>query len=130
MDNVAQTEQPKRYVIISFALAAVVVGFFLEHVLINVFAAARVNDTALFAGYTVSTVLGFGVAITLAVVAWRLTRTRTLSLQVAEELRRVTWPSFRETRAATLAVILASTIAAVILGVFDFVWNWLSQQLY
>jgi preprotein translocase subunit SecE len=130
MDNVALTEQPRRYVVIAFALAALVVGFFLEHVLINVFAATRVNDSVLFAGYTVSTVLGFGAAVVLAVVLWRLPRTRTLSLQVAEELRRVTWPSFRETRAATVAVIVASAIAAVILGVFDFVWSWLSQQIY
>jgi preprotein translocase subunit SecE len=130
MDNVAQTEQPRRYVIIFFAMSAVVIGFFLEHVLQNVFAAARVNDAPVVLGYTTSTLLGFGTALALAVGLWRWSRTRGLSLQVADELRRVTWPSIRETRAATLAVIVASTIAALILGVFDFVWNWLSQQIY
>jgi preprotein translocase subunit SecE len=130
MDNVVQTEQPKRFVAVFFALAAIVVGFFLEHVLMGVFAWARVNDSTLFAGYTVSSVIGFGTAIVLAVALWRLPRTHTLSMQVAEELRRVTWPSFRETRAATLAVIAASAIAAAVLGVFDFVWSWLSQQVY
>jgi preprotein translocase subunit SecE len=130
MDNVAQTEQSRRYVVIFFALAAVVVGFFLEHVLVGLFAWARVNDSTIFAGYTVSTALGFGSAVILGFVLWRLSRTRTLSLQVAEELRRVTWPSIRETRAATVAVIVASAIAAMILGVFDFVWSWLSQSIY
>ena len=130
MDNVAHNEQPKRYVVIFFALAAVVVGFFLEHVLIGVFAWARVNDTTLFAGYTVSSLIGFVAAGLLAVALWNLSRTRNLAMQVAEELRRVTWPSFRETRAATVAVIVASTIAAMILGVFDFVWSWLSQRVY
>jgi len=96
----------------------------------GVFAWARVNDSTLFAGYTVTTVIGFGVAIGLAVGLWRIPRTHTLSLQVAEELRRVTWPSFRETRAATVAVIVASAIAAAVLGVFDFVWSWLSQRIY
>jgi preprotein translocase subunit SecE len=89
-----------------------------------------VNDSTIFAGYTVSTALGFGSAVILGFVLWRLSRTRTLSLQVAEELRRVTWPSIRETRAATVAVIVASAIAAMILGVFDFVWSWLSQSIY
>jgi preprotein translocase subunit SecE len=130
MDNVAQTEQPKRYVIIFYALTAIVIGFFLEHVLQNVFAVARVNDAPVVLGYTLSTLLGFGAALALAVSLWRWVRTRTLALQVADELRRVTWPSLRETRAATIAVIVASAIAAVILGVFDFVWNWLSQQIY
>jgi preprotein translocase subunit SecE len=130
MDNVAQNEQPKRYVIIFYALAAVVVGFFLERVLQKSFAGLRVNDTNVFAGYTVSTLVGFGIAVATAVACWQIVKVRTLALQVAEELRRVTWPSFRETRAATVAVIVASAIAAVVLGIFDFVWSWLSQQIY
>ena len=42
----------------------------------------------------------------------------------------MTWPSLRETRAATVAVIVASVVAAVILGVFDIVWSWLSAKIY
>jgi preprotein translocase subunit SecE len=130
MDNVVQTEQPKRYVIIFYALAAVVLGFFAERVLQKAFAFLRWNDAAVLGDYTVTTLVGFGAAIVAAVVTWQVERTRTLSLQVAEELRRVTWPSVRETRAATVAVILASAIAAAILGVFDFVWSWLSRTIY
>ncbi len=130
MDNAAQTEQPKRYVIIFYALTAIVIGFFLEHLLQNVFATARLNDAPVVLGYSVTTLLGFGTALVLAVSLWRWGRTRGLALQVADELRRVTWPSLRETRAATVAVIVASAIAAGILGIFDFVWNWLSQQIY
>ena len=36
----------------------------------------------------------------------------------------------RETRAATVAVIVASAVAAVVLGVFDLVWSWLSSKIY
>jgi len=130
MDNVVQTEQPRRYVIIFYALAAIVLGFFLERVLQKAFASLRWNDAAVLGDYTVTTLVGFGAAVVTAVVTWQAERTRTLSLQVAEELRRVTWPSVRETRAATVAVILASAIAAAILGVFDFVWSWLSRSIY
>jgi len=130
MDNVVQTEQPRRYVVIFYALAAVVLGFFAERVLQKTFAWLRWNDAAVLGDYTVTTLVGFGGAAVAAVVTWQVERTRTLSLQVAEELRRVTWPSVRETRAATVAVILASAIAAVILGVFDFVWSWLSRSIY
>ena len=53
-----------------------------------------------------------------------------LPLDVAAELKKVTWPTMRETRAATMAVVIATFVAAVILGVFDFVWARLSALIY
>ena len=50
--------------------------------------------------------------------------------EVWAELKKVTWPSLRETRAATLAVIAATFVAAAILGLFDYVWAWLSARIY
>jgi len=45
------------------------------------------------------------------------------------ELRKVSWPSLAETRAATIAVIVASLIAAVLLGVFDVLWQFLTDKI-
>ncbi len=104
MENVGGVEQPKRIVAIAYVLAALALGVFLEKV--------------------------FALAAIVAFVVWRIPRTQTVSLEVALELRRVTWPSLRETRAATVAVIVASAISAVVLGLFDFVWSWLSSHLY
>jgi preprotein translocase subunit SecE len=64
------------------------------------------------------------------VVVWRIPRTQTVSLETALELKRVTWPSLRETRAATVAVVVASFIASIILGIFDFIWGRLSALVY
>jgi preprotein translocase subunit SecE len=130
MENVGGVEQPKRIVAIAYVLAAVLAGFFLEKITSLVFAYARVNDAEVFGGWSLSTVVGFVLAAIVAFVVWRIPRTQQVSLEVALELRRVTWPTLRETRAATVAVIVASAIAAVILGVFDMVWNWLSQRIY
>jgi preprotein translocase subunit SecE len=130
MENVGGVEQPKRFVGIFFVLAAIGLGFFLENILTRVLASLRVNDPSLLFGWNLSTLMGFGAAAIAAIVVWRIPKTQTASLEVALELRRVTWPSLRETRAATVAVIVASAIAAVILGLFDFVWSWLSQQIY
>jgi preprotein translocase subunit SecE len=130
MENVGGVEQPKRIVAIFYVLAAIAVGVFLERVLAAVFAYSRVNDVALFAGWSLSTVVGFAVAGIAGLVIWRIPKTQTTSLEVALELQRVTWPSLKETRAATVAVIVASAIAAAVLGVFDFVWSWLSSQIY
>ncbi|WP_242346714.1 preprotein translocase subunit SecE [Anaeromyxobacter terrae] len=130
MENVGGVEQPKRIVVIFYVLAAIAVGVFFERIFSLAFSYARVNDFAVLGDWTLSTVVGFALAIALAVGLWRYPKTQQVSFEIALELRRVTWPSLRETRAATVAVIVASAIAAVVLGVFDFVWSWLSSKVY
>ncbi|ABC81359.1 preprotein translocase subunit SecE [Anaeromyxobacter dehalogenans] len=130
MDNVGGVDQPKRVVAIFYVLAAIALGIFLEKVLELSLGYAGVNDFAVFSDWTLSTVAGFALAIATAVVVWRIPKTQQVSLEVALELRRVTWPTMRETRAATVAVIVASAVAAVILGLFDLVWSWLSSKIY
>ncbi|MGD8860616.1 MAG: preprotein translocase subunit SecE [Myxococcales bacterium] len=53
-----------------------------------------------------------------------------LSYEVVGELAKVTWPSRRETQASTIVVIVASVIAAVILGSFDAVWSAITDLIY
>jgi preprotein translocase subunit SecE len=130
MDNVGGVEQPKRIVAIAYVLAALAIGVFLEKVTALVLTYSRVNDYAVLGDWSLSTVIGFAVAAVVAVVVWRIPKTQTVSLEIALELRRVTWPSLRETRAATVAVIVASFVAAAILGLFDMVWSWLSAKIY
>jgi preprotein translocase subunit SecE len=130
MENAGGVEQPKRIVAIAYVVAALAAGVFLENVIALVLSYARVNDFAVMGDWSLSTVLGFAVAAAAAIVVWRIPRTQAVSLEVALELQRVTWPSLRETRAATLAVIVASAIASVILGLFDMVWSWLSAKIY
>ncbi len=130
MENVGGVEQPKRIVAIAYVLAAIAAGFFLEKVTSVAFAYLRVNDFEILSGWSLSTVIGFALAAIVAIVVWRIPKTQSVSLEVALELRRVTWPTLRETRAATVAVIVASAISAAILGLFDFMWSWISSHLY
>jgi len=122
---------PKRIVAIFFFFAAIVIGIFLERVLAIAFSYARWSDFAVFGDdWTLTTVLGYAVAAAVAAAAWRTPRIRAVSLQVAQELERVTWPSWRETRASTVAVIVFTFVAAALLGVFDLVWARLSSLVY
>jgi len=130
MDNTTGVEQPKRYVAIFYVLAAIAAGKFLEGLFALAFSYARFNDAAILEGWNTSTFLGFAVAAVIAVVVWRIPKTQTVSLEIALELKRVTWPNLRETRAATIAVVVASFIASIILGVFDFIWGRLSALVY
>jgi len=130
MENVGGVEQPRRIVAIFYVVAAIVLGMFLEKVLEIVFAAVGVNDFSILGMANLSSAIGFALAFLAAIVAWQVPKTQRLSLEIALELRRVTWPSLRETRAATIAVIIASFVAAVILGIFDLAWSWLSSKVY
>jgi preprotein translocase subunit SecE len=49
---------------------------------------------------------------------------------VSGELKKVTWPTPKEVRTATVVVLVMSIISALILGLFDFVWSNLTELVY
>jgi preprotein translocase subunit SecE len=124
---------PKRLVAIFYVFAALVLGIFLEKVLGIVFSYARWNDRQVVGDFTVQDLAGYAgyaVAAAAAWITWQNARAQTISVEIAGELKKVTWPSLRETRAATVAVVVATFVAAAILGLFDLVWGWLSNKVY
>ena len=52
-------------------------------------------------------------------------RMRTFFREVRIEMKKVTWPPRKELIKSTGVVIVAVAIAAVFIGVFDALWNWL-----
>lgn len=74
----------------------------------------------------VSGLVGFGGAI----VAYRHPVVNQLANEVIAELAKVTWPTRKETTAATIVVIVVSVIAAIVLGVYDAFWSWLTDLIY
>lgn len=86
-----------------------------------VLAAIGVGNPEVFGGLTLAVLIGVGLAVALGVVAWMSDRVQDVGQEVAAELRKVTWPTPPEIRAATIAVVITSIVAAVLLGVMDFV---------
>jgi preprotein translocase subunit SecE len=50
--------------------------------------------------------------------------------EIASELKKVTWPSAKEVRSATIVVIVMSIIAAIILFIFDLTWSKITESVY
>lgn len=69
-------------------------------------------------------------ATVLAIVLYRSDRIYSLANEVAGELKKVTWPTAKEVRTATIVVIVMAVISAIILGVFDFAWSNLTELVY
>ena len=64
------------------------------------------------------------------VVLYRNDQVYHLANEVSSELKKVTWPTAKEVRAATVVVIVMAIISAVILGLFDLVWTNLTELVY
>ena len=79
--------------------------------------------------FTISMIAGVVASIT-AITLYRNDRIYHLSNEVATELKKVTWPTAKEVRAATLVVIVMAIVSAIILGLFDFVWSNLTELVY
>jgi preprotein translocase subunit SecE len=79
--------------------------------------------------FTISLV-SFVVALAAGIITYRNDRIYTLANEVSSELKKVTWPTAKEVRAATMVVIVMSVISAVILGFFDLIWSNLTELVY
>jgi preprotein translocase subunit SecE len=69
-------------------------------------------------------------SIFVAVYTYRNERIHGLANEVAAELKKVSWPSAKEIRAATIVVIVMSILSAIILYAFDFMWSNLTEIIY
>lgn len=70
------------------------------------------------------------IAIVVGVVMYRNDRFYNLANEVSGELKKVTWPTAKEVRAATIVVIVMAIISSIILGVFDLIWSNLTELVY
>ncbi len=70
------------------------------------------------------------VALGTGIYLYRHERVHALANEVSAELKKVSWPSAKEVRAATLVVIVMAILSAVILGLFDFVWSNVTEMIY
>jgi preprotein translocase subunit SecE len=84
---------------------------------------AKPNDLLL-------TAIAVGAGLLSAFLLWRHQPTFAKAQEITLELKKVTWPTRKETSAATMVVIVTVIIAAVLLGIFDIIWSWATGLLY
>ena len=74
--------------------------------------------------------IAFAVAILATLIALKNERVFTLASECATELKKVTWPTRKETGAQTVVVIVTVIVSSLFLGIFDSMWNWVSGKLF
>jgi preprotein translocase subunit SecE len=112
---------PKRLVAIAYLLFGVVIALFLGHMLDTVFARFNLPNGRVIEGIDLSVgeVLAGVLTMGAGIYCWTSVKIRTASIEVANELMRVTWPSWEEVRVSTAAVVVASVVASFILFGID-----------
>ena len=75
-------------------------------------------------------IIGLVCGIVAFIVLYKHPRANDFGLEVIKEVKKVTWPTFLETRASTIVVLVMVAIMSVILGIFDWVWATLTNLIY
>ncbi len=115
-------DEVKRYVNIAYIIAAIVMSWFYMKLTAWIMGVLSIGDTHLIGEHvTLSTIGGGILGIITALILWRNARTYEGALNVAREMKKVTWPNGDETKHAMKVVIVMSLIVAMILFTFDFV---------
>lgn len=112
---------PKRLVVIFYLVAGLVLMLFLDHVLSLVWARFGWSDPELIEGlqWKLSSVIAILLSAGAVVFCYLHPEVRRLSIEVATELMKVTWPSWQEVRVSTMAVLVASGVAAILMFAID-----------
>ena len=113
----------KRIVGIAYVVFALVGVLFFTSLIEGVFAALRWSNPVLLGVDQLSpaSLTAFLVTAGIIVACCVNKRVYSGSLDIATELKRVTWPTLAETKVSTIAVIIVSAIASIILFGFDFI---------
>ena len=78
---------------------------------------------------TISLISAVG-AVVIGVALYRNDQVYHLANEVTGELKKVTWPTAKEVRAATMVVVVMAIVSSIILGVFDLAWSNLTELVY
>lgn len=112
---------PRRLVVIGFLVLGIVAAMFLGHLFTQIADRFSLPNPEPIDGvrFRVTDILGFLTTVGIVAWMWWNEQSRTLSLEVASELMKVTWPSWDETRVSTVAVVVACLVAAGLMFVID-----------
>lgn len=112
---------PRRLVVVSYLVFGVILTLFFGRIVELLMAQLAISNGEVLAGTGIKAadLIGFALTAGLAGYAWTNPRVKGLAMEVATELMRVTWPSWEDVRVSTLAVVVASLVAAVVLFGMD-----------
>lgn len=113
-----------------YFVATLVAAVFYTKLIAAVFSGLSIKDMPLLGrGFTMSTAYALGLTVLTMWYALTAPRARLFIDEVAQELVKVSWPTFDESKLQTFQTAITTLIIAVILYTFDFVFGGLTSLL-
>lgn len=122
----------EKYVRLSFVVTGLLVWIMVAAFLgaILGWISPNLDKPLLGAQFAVSDLLGLLAGIGTVVFLWFSEPVSKFGMEVAGELRNVTWPTWPETRVGTIVVVVTTVVVSLILGLFDAVIGALTSVIY
>ena len=111
-----------------FISAGLITGFIIHQICLDIFDYYQIYVRFEYARQFPQ-ILGILAGGGLAVLGIYNDKINTWMTEVVGELKKVTWPTRKETSAATVVVIITLLIMAVILYAFDLIWGTLIHKI-
>jgi preprotein translocase SecE subunit len=121
-----------RYVNLSFVAIGLVLYVVLGElfsVVIEIFGSSA-NFAILGSNFRLGQLLAMAASVAIALTLRRNERVHEYAMEVGQELSKVTWPTWKDTKRATLVVIVTTLVISIILGLLDLIWGALSRAFY
>jgi len=123
-------DQNEKIVSLSFVVAALIVWFAMGRFFQEMMIVASIRDPLWNTFMPLSRILGLAVGGGVLVYLFKATRPHDFAMDVVAELRKVTFPTFDEVRAATIVTIILVIVITSLLGVFDYLWSGVTSLIY
>lgn len=121
----------QRYVIIAHIVLGLLLAMTIGQLLGAIFAGVGVSDGQLLGQQlTVTKLLGIALGAAATVALYKNPKSIAYTNEVVAELRKVTWPTKKETQTATTVVIVTTLVMSVILFFIDNIWGALTGVFY
>ena len=119
-----------RWVNLGFVFAGLILWWVFGNVTESIYGFVEVtNRPVLGENLSQASLIGLGAAVLVTLGMWRNKNLYESGIHIAQELKKVTWPDWPDTKYATWVVIITTLIIAVILAVFDFTFQNLTNML-
>lgn len=103
--------------------------FILNRTLISIFTAAKITNTPILGdNFMLSTLLAVVLGAVVGFIAFKNPRLSRTVNESVDEMFKINWPSFEESKRNTMIVVATSVVASIILGAFDLTFSWLSRN--
>ncbi len=114
------------WVFLFFAASSLLVAVALNYAFRDIFSWLQINNSAILGdSFRLSTLLSAALALLLGLFfGLFFNKSRRYVEECVIEYNKVAFPAWAETKTATFTVVVVSFIASIILGVFDTVFSW------